>query len=684
MKRFHYFTIIITLTVSLGCSHLSSPEELISNPLQLTNDGIEQQNSTELFYYYFSEIIYLSNRDDLVFLKFQTNESRESFISEITSISSVQIWDPDKSGTIIAPNYYNALVIQAINGVFPATYLDQIKSRSEIVWATHLTEYHGILSAVTNEFSVKLKSPSDYPTLEALVTEYSCELYHREWFENDVYSVRVPKDSKLGTIQLANFFHETGQFVFTAPVFFVFDSFYSSDPKYSSQWGLKNTGQTGIAGIDINIEQAWNITEGSSNVTVAVLDSGVELNHPDLSSNLVAGYDGTSQSTGGAPLVINNSSNPHGTKVAGIIGAIKDNNEGISGVAPNCKIMPINGYGYNGFEYSAFIAGINWAQNNGVDIFNCSWGGGPPDACLTSAINNATSQGRGGKGCVFVFASGKNGATSVPYPGYLDNVIAVGSIGPYGYRSIFSDYGSSLDVVAPGESIWTTTLQGSYDNPSGTSFAAPHVSGIAALILSEYPDLTASQVRRAIELGCTFISGYSFQEDDEYPSALWNNEVGYGRANAYNALLWADFMHETNVTDGISGFDFTLTNHSSYDVYALFVGLTGDILNSNETLIFHDPGIVESGMQTGYPFYRGENLSATPGTTVSNMWLELFATTPNYYGNLRIGVAIDNTTPTSYTNVSFGDGDTVMLNLPNSTVPSASRRRVYIDVRDPL
>ena len=143
-------------------------------------------------------------------------------------------------------------------------------------------------------------------------------------------------------------------------------------------------------------------------------------------------------------------------------------------------------------------------------------------------------------------------------------------------------------------------------------------------------------------------------------------------------------MHETNVTDGISGFDFTLTNHSSHDVYALFVGLTGDILNSNETLIFHDPGIVESGMQTGYPFYRGENLSATPGTTVSNMWLELFATTPNYYGNLRIGVAIDNTTPTSYTNVSFGDGDTVMLNLPNSTVPSASRRRVYIDVRDPL
>lgn len=683
MKRFHFFTIIITLTFSLGCSHLSSPEESISDPLQLTNEGIEQQNSAELFYYYFNEIIYLSNRDNLVFLKFQTNESRETFISEISSISSVQIWDPDKSGTIIAPNYYNALVIQAINGVFPATYLDQIKSRSEIIWASNLTEYHGILSAVTNEFSVKLKSPSDYPTLEALVTEHGCDLYHREWFENDVYSVRVPKGSPLGTIQLANFFHETGQFVFASPAFFVFDSFYSSDPYYSSQWGLKNTGQTGIAGIDINIEQAWNITEGSSNVTVAVLDSGVEMNHPDLSSNLVAGYDAISQSPGGAPLVINNSSNPHGTNVAGIIGAIKDNNEGISGVAPNCKIMPINGYGYSGYEYSAFIAGINWAQNNGADIINCSWGG-PPDACLTSAINNATSQGRGGKGCVFVFASGKDGATSVPYPGYLENVIAVGSIGPFGYRSVFSDYGSCLDVVAPGESIITTTLLSTYDNPSGTSFAAPHVSGIAALILSKYPDLTESQVRRAIELGCTYISGYFFHEDDEYPSGVWNNEVGYGKVDAYNALLWAEFAHQTNVTDGISGFDFTLTNNSSYDVYALFVGLTGDILNSNETLIFHDPGNVESGKQTGYPFYRGENLSATPGTTVSNIWLELFATTPNYYGNLRIGVAIDNSTPASYTNFSFGDGDTVMLSLPNSTVPSASRRRVYIDVRDPL
>lgn len=140
------------------------------------------------------------------------------------------------------------------------------------------------------------------------------------------------------------------------------------------------------------------------------------------------------------------------------------------------------------------------------------------------------------------------------------------------------------------------------------------------------------------------------------------------------------FLHQQNVLDATSGFDFVITNNTSYLVDDIYIGVTGYVGGSYTTLISEDPGGVESGKYIGYPVYRGESLSAVAGTTISGIELEFYASVPDYSGYLRIGVAIDNPSPYNYYNYAFGSGNTYQLNLSNTTVPSASRRTVYINI----
>ncbi|GHT26144.1 hypothetical protein FACS189430_12600 [Bacteroidia bacterium] len=240
-----------------------------------------------------------------------------------------------------------------------------------------------------------------------------------------------------------------------------------SDPDWNQQWGLSNVGQYGgTNGIDIKACNAWSFSTGS-NITVAVIDHGIELNHPDLVGNIhPQSYD---THTGTSPSIVRGD---HGTACAGIIGAIRNNNNGISGVAPNSQLMSIS----NSLTLSTpniqqhLAAGINWAWSNGSDVISNSWGHNAlQSALITDAINNAVIQGRNGLGCVVVFASGNDNASSVSYPASLANVIAVGAISPCGQRKSptscdgenwGSNYGTNLSVVAPGVLIPTTDRQG--------------------------------------------------------------------------------------------------------------------------------------------------------------------------------------------------------------------------------
>jgi hypothetical protein len=358
---------------------------------------------------------------------------------------------------------------------------------------------------------------------------------------------------------------------------------YTADSLYNLQWSLQNTGQHGgTIGADIHINDAWGITKGCPNIRIAVIDEGVDLTHPDLINNLVAGYDETGRGSNGGP----QGDDAHGTNVAGIIAA-QENAFGIVGVAPQCRIIPIR-IAFNIWDGHEWIWSTTDQQianaiyhawhDARADVLNNSWGGGSPSTTITNAINNAITGGRNAWGSLVVFAAG-NTNSSVQYPATLANVIAVGascmcdtrkrssrdqgqcnpgvSADPDGVSCDGetwwgSSYGSELDIVAPGVFIPSTDLQAAagynqlagiagnyYLRFNGTSAATPHVSGVLALILSVNPNLNQAQVRQILETNADKINGYTFSTQSGHPNGTWNNQVGYGRLNAYKSLYAA-------------------------------------------------------------------------------------------------------------------------------------------------
>ena len=271
-----------------------------------------------------------------------------------------------------------------------------------------------------------------------------------------------------------------------------------NDSLYSLQWGVN-----GSNGIDI--EPVWSYEKGSSTICVGVIDTGIS-QHEDLVGNLVQGYSfvGATNDTEDV--------HGHGTHVAGIIGAVGNNNIGISGVAPNIDIMPLKISNTSSWETSKVIAAINYAQSlwggaKQVDIINFSGWNFPNDSALYSAIDNYSG--------LFVTIAGNDHSNidiNPNYPGSfnIDNMITVGSIDSDGDRSSFSNYGTTVDIYAPGGDILSTypmelCASGScdksthfingYHSLSGTSMAAPHVTGVAALMLSSCDYITSEQLK---------------------------------------------------------------------------------------------------------------------------------------------------------------------------------------------
>ncbi|RMF33417.1 MAG: peptidase S8 [Chloroflexi bacterium] len=297
-----------------------------------------------------------------------------------------------------------------------------------------------------------------------------------------------------------------------------------NDTYYSAyQWNLRQ----------IEAPLGWALSTGSNGVVIAVLDTGVDLTHPDLQGKLVAGYD-----------FINNDSNPsddqgHGTHVAGIAAALSNNSRGIAGVSWGARIMPVKVLGADGTGPTSGIAnGIIWATDHGADVINLSLGGSSSSATLQDAVNYAYNQG------VLVVAAAGNWyqqGNPVIYPAAYPHVVAVAATGDQNEHAYYSETGYYVDVAAPGgnptgsndnnanhwilSTYWRGAGYGDYLWVVGTSQATPHVAGLAALVWSVKPSLTNDQVEQLIEN--TAVDLGTPGRDDVF---------GYGRIDVYAAL----------------------------------------------------------------------------------------------------------------------------------------------------
>jgi subtilisin family serine protease len=299
-----------------------------------------------------------------------------------------------------------------------------------------------------------------------------------------------------------------------------------NDPGFGQQWGLRNTGQTinfsaGTPGADIHATQAWGVTTGSAPVTVGVIDTGVDMSHPDLSRNVWAnpGESCAGCATDGADNdgngyvddvhgwnFVSGTPNPaddngHGTHVAGIIAAAGNNGTGIAGVDWNARIMPLKFLDASGQGTTAdAITALLYATANGARVTNNSYGGDSYSQAMADAIAYA-----GAHGVLFVTAAGNSGADLDASPSYpasyqLPNVITVAATDNTDSLAYFSDVGAaSVDLGAPGVDVYSTWPGGGYRMESGTSMAAPAVAGAAALVESADPSATPAGVRALLD-----------------------------------------------------------------------------------------------------------------------------------------------------------------------------------------
>jgi subtilisin family serine protease len=289
-------------------------------------------------------------------------------------------------------------------------------------------------------------------------------------------------------------------------------AFVPNDPSVTSgvEWHLAK----------VQAPQAWDITHGDTNLVIAILDSGINGAHPDLSGRIVPGFNfvsGTTDTTDDFG---------HGTAVAGVALAAGNNSVGVAGVAFGCSILPVKVVNGSGFAYYSTIAdGIHYAVDQGARVINISIAGSSPSITLQEAVDYAWSNN-----VIVVAAAGNNSTSDPQYPAACDHVVAVSATEPDDSLAPFSSFGSYVSLSAPGDNIWTTQrdLADPYGSWRGTSFASPLVAAVAGLVASANPALSNGQIVSLIETAA-----------DDIGAAGNDLMSGYGRVNALQSVLRA-------------------------------------------------------------------------------------------------------------------------------------------------
>ena len=348
------------------------------------------------------------------------------------------------------------------------------------------------------------------------------------------YTLTVPNGK--GLFEALREFSALNEVLFAEPSEAGFNdalAYVPDDPEFGKLWGLRNTGQnvngvTGTADADIDAPEAWDIARGDPNVIVAVIDTGADLNHPDLTANfLPRGTEDWDFADAADPSPDDNDG--HGTHVAGTAAA-SDNTVGVIGVAPGSRVMPLrvnltSGMNQNRADAINYVAAQATSHPERRYVINCSWKMSGDHAGVHNAIINAVS-----KNVVVVFAAGNANIdidVTPQYPAVYPEVIAVAATNQSDVRATFSNYGTKVDVSAPGVNIYSTYPDDTYAYLDGTSMASPHVAGLAALVWSCNHTLSSQQVRQIVENNCDNI-------DAKNPG--FAGKLGKGRINAFRSL----------------------------------------------------------------------------------------------------------------------------------------------------
>lgn len=389
-----------------------------------------------------------------------------------------------------------------------------------------------------DEVLVKFKPTISEQTIKATIAAFQCKKIKRIPRIN-VYKIQIQNNLSVEETLFA--LSRNPDVEYAEPNYIAYITETPNDPLFELQYALYNPDSgppgspQGDERADIKATSAWEETKGDEDIVIAIIDTGVDLDHPDLDEKIYSsGYDFINVDSDATD------DEGHGTHVAGIAAAETHNNEGIAGVAWNCKILPVkvlDSLGLGG--YSEMIDGIIWAADNGADVINLSLGGSFPSTSLENALKYAYDMD-----VVNVAAAGNDGG-AVLYPAAYDEYcLAVAATNDSDERVDFlnsaglweSNFGPEIDVAAPGYEI-VSTVPTWYFGPGsfpygigyGTSQASPHVAGLAALIKSVKPNLTAGQIMNVIRYSADDVNFVNNLGPDNY--------IGFGRINSGKALV---------------------------------------------------------------------------------------------------------------------------------------------------
>jgi len=387
-----------------------------------------------------------------------------------------------------------------------------------------LTVYDPVLSeSYLKKNKIKIVSYLDFLKIYVVEFEGSYPKFERKCLESKLF--KIIEQNKIEEITL---------------------DYIPNDPNFNGQWFLKQ-----ISDKDIDADEAWDSLPPNNPITkVAIFDGGIDLTHEDLIGNIVTPFNTVTNQYFNGQFV--NEFDRHGTACSGTIAAVTNNGVGGASIGNNkVHVMPINIMSTvsSGGTFSTStviqVNAINAAIAQGCAAISMSYGGSGYSATLDAAFQSAKTQARSGKGIFICASTGNNySGTAMPYPAAYPAVYGIGATTSGDARATFSNYGTIVDISAPGAAISTTDRMGitgynsgNYATVSGTSFSCPITAGAGALLAYKNPDLTEAQIMQILATTVDQVGGYVYYYDSNWPYAYKSNELGYGRINLKKAIL---------------------------------------------------------------------------------------------------------------------------------------------------